>query len=362
MIGVPTLGRIASQRERPLMSRKKTCVVLLSAFVQSIAALAHATIVTAVGSNGTIIQSLDSGVTWTPQLSNNAPSLTDVDFIDGHNGWAIGDSLAMAPTVRKTVNGGQNWQVVTVPPIASQPGHGITGVHFVNANVGWLIGNPGLVFDTTDDGATWGQQSNGVPASDLHDLNFVDSNNGWIVGDDGRGLILRTTDGGANWHTQFTGASGEVLLGVDFVDSNTGWTVGTSVIRHTTDGGATWNIQAGGYLRDVEFVDAMTGWAVGKSGVIVHTTDGGVNWVEQFRFANSNNDLNAVDFISRDEGWAAGGAGTILHTINGGATWLPQTTGTDATLYGLSAVPEPSTLALAAFGVFGLLIAARRRR
>lgn len=331
------------------------------AFVQSITTVAHATVVTAVGSNGTIIQSLDSGETWAPQSSNTGPSQTapplkDVDFINVNSGWAIGDSLGTAsglpdPTVRRTSNGGQTWQIATVPPVVSQPGHGITGVHFVTTDAGWLIGNPGLVFQTTDGGTTWLQQSNGVPPIEFYDLDFVDLSNGWIVGRGITGIILHTADGGANWNTQ--SVYNDIMLGVDFVDANTGWTVGTNSIRHTTDGGATWDFQIGGYFRDVEFVDAMTGWVVGRNG-IMHTSDGGANWTEQYRSANSRA-LHAVDFINSDEGWAAGEAGIVLHTTNGGATWLPQTTGTNATLSGISAViPEPSALIVLVIGGLGI--------
>lgn len=305
---------------------------------------AKAAILTAVGGAGTILRSTDSGETWTPQSSGtgpwqSAPALKSVDFLGVDNGWAIGDCIGLHPTVRRTVDGGQNWGGVTLPPIVSQPGHCATAVQFANADVGWIIGNPGLVFRTTDGGTTWLQQSNGVPASELYDLDFVDFDNGWIVGNEGQsGLILHTADGGANYSQVSTGTSG-IFLGVDFVDANTGWIVGT-IGRHTTDGGATWDSQAPGGFRDVHFIDAMTGWVVGENGVISHTSDGGLTWAEQYRSANSSH-LMAVDFISPDEGWAVGEAGTILHTVDGGASWVPQVSGTVQTLQDIIAFHEP---------------------
>ena len=353
----------------------KTTITTLAAFVvlvflQSIVAVTHATILTAVGGGGVVLRSLDSGTTWTHQSSNTgpccgAPALKSLDFIDVDNGWIIGDAIGLNPTVRKTVNGGQSWGTVLLPPIVSLPGHTATGVQFVNANVGWIMGNPGLVFRTTDGGTTWLQQTNGVPSGDFHDLDFVDSDNGWIVGHDGRGLILHTADGGASWSTQLSLESSDILLGVDFVDANTGWAVGTQVIRHTTDGGATWNNQVGGYFQDVEFIDAMTGWVVGADGVILHTLDGGVNWSEQYRSVESgNNTLFAVDFISNNEGWAAGESGIILRTTDGGVNWVPQSSTTVQTLYDIVAiieVPEPSALTLAAVCTLAVVLFPRTR-
>ena len=347
-----------------------TFVVLV--FLQSIAVVAHATVLTAVGAAGVVIRSLDGGETWTHQSSNTGPcctipNLMDVDFIDVDNGWIVGNPIALDPTVRRTVNGGQSWETVILPPVVSQPGqHGATGVQFVNANTGWIMGNPAVIFHTTDGGTTWLTQTNGVPSADLHDLDFVDTDNGWIVGSEGnRGLILHTADGGANWNSQLLAESSDIFLGVDFVDANTGWTVGTQVIRRTTDGGATWDNQVGGYFRDVEFIDAMTGWVVGKNGIILHTSDGGMNWSEQYRSPESTDHLNAVDFISPDEGWAAGESGIILHTTNGGTTWVPQPITTVQPLSDIVAIteiPEPSALTLTAFALLGLVGFGQRKR
>lgn len=329
------------------MIQRSMVALGLFGFCYSFTPHAQATLVTAVGSSGTIVQSADGGNSWTPRPSNTgpssgAPALKDVAFVNLANGWAIGDSLAVDPTVRRTVDGGQSWQTVSIPPAASQPGHGITGVHFVTIDVGWLIGNPGMVFRTTDGGTTWHQQSNGVPRLDCFGLDFVNVDSGWIVGHDGRGLILHTTNGGTSWSTQLVSESTDILLDVDFVDADSGWVVGTTSVRRTTDGGATWRAQLGGYFPAVDFVDAMTGWVVAEDGIVLHTLDGGENWVEQYRSANSL-DLLAIDFISRDEGWVAGVSGVVLHTTNGGATWTQQATGTTATFYGISAiVPEPS--------------------
>jgi len=62
-----------------------------------------------------------------------------------------------------------------------------------------------------------------------------DNLHGWAVAGDG--VVFFTTDGGATWQAQVSGVS-TILLDVDFVDATNGWATGTSgVIIHTGDGG-----------------------------------------------------------------------------------------------------------------------------
>jgi photosystem II stability/assembly factor-like uncharacterized protein len=55
-----------------------------------------------VGLTGTIMKSINSGLSWTPQTSGTSVFLSSVDFIDSLTGYACGD----AGTVLKTTNGG----------------------------------------------------------------------------------------------------------------------------------------------------------------------------------------------------------------------------------------------------------------
>lgn len=61
-----------------------------------------ATIGYTVGLTGTIMKSINSGLSWTPQTSGTSVFLSSVDFIDSLTGYACGD----AGTILKTTNGG----------------------------------------------------------------------------------------------------------------------------------------------------------------------------------------------------------------------------------------------------------------
>ena len=59
----------------------------------------------AVGSNagGAVLNSVDGGASWQPQLANSAFRLEDVFFVDAQRGWAVGAN----GTIVHTVTGGQ---------------------------------------------------------------------------------------------------------------------------------------------------------------------------------------------------------------------------------------------------------------
>jgi photosystem II stability/assembly factor-like uncharacterized protein len=43
-----------------------------------------------VGAEGTILRTLNGGVTWTPQSSGTTNALVGVSFVDANTGWAVG--------------------------------------------------------------------------------------------------------------------------------------------------------------------------------------------------------------------------------------------------------------------------------
>ena len=101
----------------------------------------------AVGEQGAILATHDSGHTWTSQESHTSTPLLHVYFTDPQHGWAVGyDGLILA-----TNDAGGHW--------AQQPSHTrmrLTGVRFLPDGLhGIISGLGGTLLSTGDGGQTW---------------------------------------------------------------------------------------------------------------------------------------------------------------------------------------------------------------
>ncbi len=216
-----------------------------------------------------MIQTVNGGDNWTffdllPVDSGS--SLRQIYFHGTDSGWTVGDG----GVIINTVNSGVSWK-----PQVSGTDYDLNDIAFLNANEGWICGNHGLLLHTTNGGHDWSEVSIDS-TQDLNGIDFADDNHGWVVGR--QGLILTTSDGGATWTAQTTDTD-ELLLDVDFVNSMRGWVVGNNgAVLHTSDGGNTWLVQLSGVeaaLFGVQFFDENTGVVVGNSGVVLRTLNGG---------------------------------------------------------------------------------------
>jgi photosystem II stability/assembly factor-like uncharacterized protein len=178
----------------------------------------------AVGSNGNVLFTSDSGANWTPQISGDigtpltTQDLNAVHFVDADTGFAAGNS----GVILVTRDGGGNWTKSTSGTLED-----LKDVYFITDQVGWISGTGGILLNTSDGGRNWSTAS--VPAlvesQDLNGVLFYDVNNGWLI--TGNGKILRTNDAGSTWYFQESGTS-QALNAIDFADYDNGWIVGNS--------------------------------------------------------------------------------------------------------------------------------------
>ena len=301
----------------------------------------------AVGQFGTIVTTGDGGDSWTSQISNTSLDLFGVSFLDAMNGLAVGD----AGVILRTVDGGASW----MPQDSGTTAH-LQSVSFLDIDTAIVVGELGTILATTDGGASWIPQSSGT-TSHLYGLFFVGTNTGTAVGcettESGDCLpaetILRTVDGGAHWVSQSSDL-GEPLFAVAFSNENVGTAVGEAgTILHTVDGGTTWTRQQVGPTDDlfsVSLADANNGIAIGSGctassprvcqGTVFRTNDGGATWIRQFTGSAAR--LHAVSFPNANSATAVGDSGTILHSVDGGANWDQQSSGTTSDLESVSFV------------------------
>ncbi|MFN2520512.1 MAG: WD40/YVTN/BNR-like repeat-containing protein [Candidatus Limnocylindria bacterium] len=269
----------------------------------------------AVGDLGTIIATVDGGVTWVPQRSGTSMDLRAVSFTNASTGWTVG----AGSTILATHDGGTTWSSEVAGVTTDfAPYYTLKAVSFLDDLHGLAGGNSSYLQTTTDGGATWTQlESSGHGCSSVSDftgIQFIDAQHAVGVGGHPSGITCRTADGGQTWTATALGSLGlsSPVFGPSFVDAQNGWAVSGSYAISTADGGATWTlhgVRGAEQLRAVTFVDARTGWIVGDGGAIFATHNGGQSWNQVS--SGTTADLLSAFGATSGRAWAAGASGTI---------------------------------------------------
>ncbi|MGE0636828.1 MAG: YCF48-related protein [Bacteroidia bacterium] len=113
--------------------------------------------------------------------------LKGIWFTDSNTGYAVGYN----GTILKTVDAGISWQ-----PLNSGITTSLFSVSFSNAATGIACGANGVILKTADAGLTWQVRQSGSVVT-LHEVFFLDSVTAYISGQ--FGTYLKTTDAGETW-------------------------------------------------------------------------------------------------------------------------------------------------------------------
>jgi photosystem II stability/assembly factor-like uncharacterized protein len=339
---------------------------------------------------------------FTPAMAEPAPAFEDaplraVQFIDGREGWAVGDD----GVIWHSIDAGKNWERQSSGVRAS-----LRCVCFVSPWVGWIAGreelpggtSAGVVLYTRDGGVAWRRlMVHSLPA--LYLVRFVDNKTGYLAGDGSEQFpagLFATTDGGKSWapvpgprapswRAGYFNREGGALAGawnrlatvrraqVYAVDQDTlggrnlcglqlrgdgGVAVGEGglVLLSSKSRGSTWNytdlklpadVQASWDFHAVGGTDAHI-WVVGRPGsAALHSPDGGRTW--QVVRTNQPMPLHGLFFRDEKNGWAVGELGTIIGTVDGGKSWQVQRRGGQhAAVLSVHARPDGNPLDTAA--------------
>jgi photosystem II stability/assembly factor-like uncharacterized protein len=184
-----------------------------------------------------IYRTSDMGASWI--ITQTYVAGTWIHFIDLNTGWAYGSTYYPPPInqyyldVNKTVDGGQNWTLISRGSgVSINPGM----IYFYSGSLGFKYSHMGTVYfsRTNDGGYNWG--GTGLNLNQLiRSFYFVNSQKGWIVGDNS--IIYVTSNSGINWVQQTSPVTANLKM-VNFIDENTGWiAAGSMGILKTTTGG-----------------------------------------------------------------------------------------------------------------------------
>jgi photosystem II stability/assembly factor-like uncharacterized protein len=289
------------------------------------------------GAAGTILKTINSGITWSAQTSTTTQPLRAIYFTTTTNGYAVGDNGAAI----RTTNGGTTWTTMTTPAPAT---YSFTDVRFLtgaNSSIGFITAgytlglSGGAIYKTTDGGTTWVTSYNLSDAlGPFYSTFFTDANTGYAVR--ANGLVYKTMNGGvpvvvpgspSSWAPGGNTSGIPPTVSQIYMTSATDGVFGSSNgIVYRTAGLATGsgilftptNTISTNTLRGLDFCDAAntTGYSVGgniaaNTGYILKTTTSGASWTVM-TLPTGTVKLTGIDMFDCCNGFIAGNGGTIL--------------------------------------------------
>ncbi len=258
-----------------------------------------------------ILATTNGGTNWVIQYRANNVSLYSMDALDNNICYAGGSDVDGNSIIYKTINSGLSW----IPNLIG-PNRVADDMFFVNADSGYICDALApSVYTTTDGGVSWLQRPH--PNQRPGTLFFLNYDTGYCGG---FFQINKTTNAGLNWSV--LSGFGEEPYDIQFLNNDTGWIAfSNNLVGKTIDGGLNWSfsnpyIFGSGIIQAIDFVNAYIGWSGSRYQLIFKSTNGGNNWTTQTDSSGSY----AIDFENEITGWS--GDYKISKTTNGGITFI----------------------------------------
>ncbi len=296
-------------------------------------AVVNEKVIWASGTGGTVIKTLDGGVSWMVMKVPDAEKLDfrDIEAFDANTTYILSIGNGDSSRIYKTTDGGATWKLQFTNADKKA---------FFDAIACWDRNNCIAMSDpvdgeyvliaTKDGGANWKPVvSNQMPAAKDGEAAFAASGtclitqsktNAFIVSGGADARVFRSTDRGATWNFAATslvkGTAGSGIFSIAMTDAQNGVIVGGNYekpaenknnLAFTNDGGKSWIAGSGlsGYRSGVTYIDKKTIIAVGTSGSDI-SSDGGKTWKNLDKAS-----YNAVQSKGKSIIWVVGDKGMV---------------------------------------------------
>jgi photosystem II stability/assembly factor-like uncharacterized protein len=265
----------------------------------------------ASGNKGTVLRTVDGGVTWVilPVPDADALDFRDIEAFDAKTAYLLAIGPGDKSRIYKTVDGGRAW---TLQFTNQEPKAFYDAIAFFDKQRGLAVGDPvdghAAILRTIDGGKSWARVAaekippalpgDGAFAASGTCLVTAERSHAWFAtGGGARARVFHSADGGESWTAADTqiaaGNPSSGIFSLSFIDKLDGVGVGGDYrqeratgdnLQFTTDGGATWTFAGSARLRGfrsaVAYVPGTRGkilLAVGPSGTD-RSTDHGRTW------------------------------------------------------------------------------------
>ncbi len=323
-----------------VFGQDKTCIVDIKQYVhQSKASFRGLSILDSEniwvsGSNGTVIKTTDSGISW----SNVSPkNFSTTGFRDIHaftSSSAIIMGIATPAYFLKTTDSGKTWQQVYTN---SEEKIFFDSFEFLNTGFGIAMSDPiknrFYLITTTNYGETWAQvDTNQIPVSISEGgfaasgscIAFASEKKLCFVSGGRKARVYFSFDAAQSWQVantpMYQGKATRGIYSIAFRDSLFGVAVGgdyTQISKkyinaiYTNNSGKTWNQCKElpfGFKSSIAFspIDASFAICAGTSGIDI-SNDSGLHWIHY-----SDVSLNAIGFDNLGQIWGVGDKGLIV--------------------------------------------------
>jgi photosystem II stability/assembly factor-like uncharacterized protein len=294
----------------------------------------------AVSSAGSVLMTTNGGDTWKTKAHYQRDVISDIEFLDSQNGFAISPYSHIGDDVSflYTTDGGWHWNDANVSmgdALAFLP---LSTSAVIKSTERGIIGKLNNFFglwietykmrDFLDDDVTvpYGtiKQFQRLPGGRILALGSNDAAKRAGVISDSVSFILMSDDEGSSWAALWCDLPYSSYTFSFFNDSIGWWGAETDRIYKTTNGGFSWTLQYSDStqtfpIRSISSPDGIFVSAVDGSGRVLSSTDSGQHW--QFVQVDQHYDYPvAIEFLNPLKGFLA--SQDFWVTSNGGATWM----------------------------------------
>ena len=274
----------------------------------------NSTAAMAVGENGKIFTTSNSGTNWSESESGTINDLNSIDFLDVV--IVIGDAGIVL------INEGDSWIDNSISNASN--------LYDVSA-VSYSSFNDSLIFVSGMNGEIW-KWSNGSwidlsgatgVNSDIYGIDFVNETHGIAVGEDG--LIIVTENGGLSWEPSDIPESvnGLSFYDVAFINPIRAFVAGENgtFMRSSGTGDSSigynwvvWDTGSTSTIKAISYSSINKVWIVGDNNFIALTKDGGKSFFNQSQPQTIDTDFSGISFSDGFNGFMVGESGIALYT------------------------------------------------